>query len=240
MNKLLLVSLSLMAILSLGGCKNKGKDKSGQESGGSSEQKTTCTLEEFKERLNANDASFGEEENPKLKNISYKSGTVLSLHPVNYKEGEFYDSQEGLGGRRSIWKDSDGFHKYVKTLFGGETYSELTEEQFEAEMASGKQTVHSIVYTPIQMAKELIAEKEGGESERRISFKFSVSILGNYRMEATVVFTEKDYEENIVEHTDVYTISLGEDLPYQYQYDRDDSNQTAHTFQYGNASFDRP
>ena len=59
MKKILILSLALLATISLGGCKNKGKDKSGQESGGSSEQKTTCTLEEFKERLNANDASFG-------------------------------------------------------------------------------------------------------------------------------------------------------------------------------------
>ena len=246
MKKILILSLALLATVSLGGCK-KGEKPQSEQSSESEAQGMPDTIDRagFKKVLQMN-KDYIEAHPEVFENFTITDGDAIQGQPTNYKENEFYQ-QKALFTNYSLFKDGGEFLVYEnKGIFSSPTLKSVDEQTWNGYMSTRKQAMVDRVMRPLQVAEELLAEEESGTSERRMTAKFSKTYAGNARLDMTIIVSEleqdpNNYEEMIVvENKYVHSFYLTENLPSKYNTSKNGTDDIQDNFKFGKASFTDP
>lgn len=181
----------------------------------------------------------------------------LSATAYNYKEGEFYSYKMfalllivPITSNEITWKDEDGkyYHYKQDSLTSTKTSSEITDEQFAANMTAHKAKIVSELLNPLSKAELLMTENV--EEYKSINNKFTKNGLKNqYTLKSTCKYevrTNEVYDGDTLvsydseEKTDTFTIVLNkEGLPVTYT-SKIDGSETKWTYNYGKAELNLP
>lgn len=179
-----------------------------------------------------------------LDNVSMHN--KLSVHKMNYKEGEFFADETfaliiivPITDKAWTWtEDGKYYHAEDHTNNDKDSYGEITKEKFDEYMAAGRQKIYNYLMEGINHCDNFLsAEPAGTYKTYKNSFKRDMN--GTYKMITETTYVETDSAGTETEKNAKYTFSMKKNLPTQFT-TKNDGSESYYKYSYGNAKFTKP
>lgn len=164
----------------------------------------------------------------------------LSVHNINYKEGEFASEVNGLILTRTqkyTWIDENGrYYHYEKSLITS-IDKEITKAEFDIYMATARGEICAKLNEGVANCENMLKEQADDSVYYNVKNSFAQTINGEYKMNSTMNYkTTEDGQE--VEATRKTTFIFKKNLPVKYTIN--DNGENYYKYTYGNAEFKKP
>ena len=204
---------------------------------------TNIKQEKFVSILDATEANVTMESD-NLNNVHMQN--KLGVNKIDYKEGEFYiNTTNALALIIPIitelytWREGDSeanykyYHAEKHTITSNTKWAEITKEQFDVYMATGRGEVYAKLNQGITSCRNMLKPAEEQEQYKNIKNTFYKTAGGEYKMYSTMTYDYVDGEET-KEKKRSTTFTIKNNLPVKFT-TKDDGSESFYKFSYGNA-----
>ena len=174
-------------------------------------------------------------DNDKLDNVHINSR--LNVEHYDYIEGEFYAYRQfaliliiPINMEDYTWKDGDKYYHYKATTANNGQKSEITKEQFDNYMATGRQTILNKLMEPYNLNLSMMSDETSDIYKDRVNTYSKQGSELNFKCVYNAVKSDETLEKTTV------NIKYKDFLPIKYTSKSKDSN-TRWDYKYGSASF---
>ena len=170
----------------------------------------------------------------------------LNVNVIDYKKDEFYINTTfamaliiPIITKYYTWKDEDGkyYHAEEHTITSNNQYKEITKEQFDVYMASGRGDICAKLNEGVANCESMLKEQPEDSQYYNIKNSFVQTINGEYKMTSTMNYkTTQDGSE--VEKTRKTTFIFKKNLPVKYTIN--DNGESFYKYSFGKAELRKP
>lgn len=178
----------------------------------------------------------------------------LSVTTYNYKEGEFYSFKSFFtiilvttDQYDHVWSEEGKYYHATRSKINGagsESFNEVTKEEFDTLLATGKTKIQEELMKPVLSAKAMMSEISEEYTSIKNSYSYN-TMEKTYKMTSKTTYevpANSDSEEKeTVEKT--FTYSFKNSLPTNFKTKEKRNNKTSTEewkYTFGKAEFTRP
>ncbi len=204
---------------------------------------TNIKQDKFVSILEATEANVAMDSD-KIDNVHMQNR--LGVNKIDYKEGEFYiNTTNALALIIPIitelytWREGDSeanykyYHAEKHTITSNNKWAEITKEQFDVYMATGRGEVYAKLNQGITSCKNMLKPAEEQETYKNIKNSFKKTMSGEYKMISSATYDYQD-GENTVERQYKVTFAIKNNLPLKFT-TKDNGSESFYKFSYGDA-----
>ena len=169
----------------------------------------------------------------------------LNINVIDYKKDEFYiNTTQALAiiipiiSKYYTWKEGDKYyHAEEHTITSNNKYSEITKEEFDVYMATGRGEVCAKLNEGITNCDNMLKEQPEGSQYYNVKNSFVQTAAGEYKMTSTMNYkTTEDGEEVEKKRTTIFVFK--KNLPVKYTIK--DNGETFYKYSFGKAELRKP